>query len=189
MHNKDDHEEEEPINDAWIRAFEENDKLYNDFYKDDIWHVKLHILYINRDNEIDCMRQETVLMAQPNRILEGELIQILKRCSVYNGRRYSLISLLRYNILLEPRDVQHYLTATDGHQQRDLTVITNIADIVFARTIAMLHDLNALVIVLYEKQSNMTNPSASNHGSSTKRVFLSRQGGLLRRKKTLRKKV
>jgi hypothetical protein len=174
-------EEETMLDDQWMRAFKEDSKLYKDFYKDDIWHINLCFLYVNRENEIDCMRQETFLMSKPNRMLEAELLQILKRSSTHNRQRYSLISILRYNLLLEPCEVKHYLN--NGEDKNYLTVVTNFNDIVFGRTIAMFHDINDLVFVFYEKPS-VTSSSVS---AMTKRVYLQNHK-IQKFKKTIRKR-
>ena len=41
------------LDDEWIKKFDNNDKLYHEFYKDDLYYVNLRIIYINRDNEIE----------------------------------------------------------------------------------------------------------------------------------------
>ena len=41
------------LTDEWINNFEETDKLYQDFYKDDLYYIHLKFIYINRENEID----------------------------------------------------------------------------------------------------------------------------------------
>ena len=45
--------EHEKLNDDWINNFEKTDKLYQDFYKDDVYYANLQFIYLNRSNEID----------------------------------------------------------------------------------------------------------------------------------------
>jgi hypothetical protein len=45
--------EEEKLDDSWINDFENNDKPYNDFYKDDIYSVNINIFYVNKDGGIE----------------------------------------------------------------------------------------------------------------------------------------
>ena len=40
------------LNDDWIVNFEETDKLYKDFYKDNIDYINVDFIYINDYNEI-----------------------------------------------------------------------------------------------------------------------------------------
>jgi hypothetical protein len=134
------------LNDDWITNFERNDKLYQDFYKDDIYYVNLKCVYINRDNEIDKINTETFLMGKPNIISREEILQILKRASVDADRRYSLLSILRYNITLDADDVKHFLLS-EAAPDSFLTIIKTVDAVSFEKTIHMMQDLNDLVLV------------------------------------------
>ena len=83
--------EEIELNDEWINNFEKTDKLYQEFYKDNIYYVNLKFIYINRNNEIEKINKESFLMSKPNFILREEIIQILKMSSINNYKRYSLL--------------------------------------------------------------------------------------------------
>lgn len=67
------------LDDEWINDFEKTDKLYEDFYKDDSYYINRRAFYINRENEIDKIKNETLLMKSPNIISREEIIQILKK--------------------------------------------------------------------------------------------------------------
>ena len=101
MHNE--------LNDEWINNFEKTDRLYQDFYKDDVYYVNLKFVYVNRENEIEKINQESFLMSTPNYISREEIIQILKDSSTDNNKRYSLLSILKYNILLDAGVVPYLL--------------------------------------------------------------------------------
>ena len=88
------------LDDEWIKNFDNNDRLYQDFYKDDLYYVNLRVIYINRDNEIEKLKQESFLLSNPNYISNEEIVEILKKNSIDNDKRYSLLSILRYNITL-----------------------------------------------------------------------------------------
>ena len=60
--------EYDKLDDDWINNFENTDKLYKDFYKDDLYYVNLRVIYINRENEIEKLKQESFLMSKPNNI-------------------------------------------------------------------------------------------------------------------------
>ena len=84
------------LNDDWIVNFEKTDKLYQDFYKDDLYYINLKIIYINRNNEIEKVKQESFLMSSPNCISREEILGILKRNSIDNERIYYYIRTRRY---------------------------------------------------------------------------------------------
>lgn len=167
------------LDDEWINNFDKTDKLYKDFYKDDLYYVNLKIIYINRENEIEKMKYESFLMAEKNVITHEEIIQILKKNSTDNKRRYSLLSMLRYNIVLEPDEIENYLK--NGENKPYLSVIKNIDTIIFEKSISMFHDINDLILIFYEKSNEIKSKDSNN---STKKIYLH---SLNTNKKTIKK--
>ena len=155
------------LDDEWINKFEKTDRLYKDFYKDDVYYINLRIIYINRDNEIDKIKNESLLTHYPNKISQEQIFEILKKSALDSERRYSLLSILRYNINLEPDQIKNYLL--NGDDKKYLSVIKNIDTIIFEKTINMFQDLNDLIILFYEKSKDLKKPDANN---CTKKIYL-----------------
>ena len=168
------------LDDDWINNFENTDKLYKDFYKDDLYYVNLRAIYINRENEIEKLKQESFLMSKPNSISREEIFEILKKNSVDNDKKYSLLSILKYNIVLEPDDIKLYLNNRNGDEY--LSVVKHIDAVVFEKSINMFHDLNDLILIFYEKSLELKKPDANN---TTKKIYLR---SLSSNKKTIKKR-
>jgi hypothetical protein len=170
------------LNDEWINNFDKTDKLYEDFYKDDLYYVNLKILYIARNNEIEKIEQESFLMSKPNYISREEILELLKRSSIKDNRRYSLLSILRYNILLDADDIKNYLIKSADIDSNFLTTIKNIDAITFDKTINMFHDLNDIILIFYEKSNELKKVDPNR---CTKKVYLQ---SFASRKKTIKKR-
>ena len=141
-----------PLNNEWIRKFAETDQLYKDFYKDDIYYTNLNIIYVNNDNEIEKIKQESFLLSQCNYITTEEIIKILKENMTDQSKKYSLLSILKYNITLNPENVISYLSHDYSVNSNDfLTSINHIMPITFEKSISMFHDLTDLIIIFYDK--------------------------------------
>jgi hypothetical protein len=170
------------LNDDWIYNFEEKDKLYKDFYKDNLCYVNIDFIYINKNNEIEKIKQEPFLMSEQNSITRDELIGLLKRNSIDNDKRYSLLSILKYNITLDSDDIKNFLTASDlsHYNELFLTINKHIDTIFFEKTINMFQDLNNLYFIFYEKNDDAKKRDLNN---VTKRIYL----GILTNKKTIKK--
>jgi hypothetical protein len=151
------------LDDDWINKFENIDKLYKDFYKEDLYYINLKFIYINSENEIERLKQETFLMTKPNVITQEEIIQLLKKNSIDNKKRYYLLSILKYNINIEPDDINNYLTNKINNNY--LSIIKYIDTINFDKTINMFHDLNDLIFVFYEKIIDIKH-------NNTKKIYL-----------------
>ena len=156
------------LNDDWIKKFKQNDKLYQDFYKDDVYYVNIRFVYINRSNDIERIKQESYLMNTKNCISREEIIGMLKRNSSVYSKDFSIVSMLKYNITLDVEDVQHFLNNKyASNYEHFLTNVKHIDDITFDKTINSFQDLNELVFVFSEKTNN-----TKSCNSVTKKVFL-----------------
>jgi hypothetical protein len=176
--------EHSPLNDDWIKTFEDQDNLYKDFYKGDLYYVNLKIIYINRENDIDKIRDEPFIMSYPNHVTREEVIQILKRNIIDDNRHYSLLSILKYNITIDVDDIRKLLSESTNISSENeyLTAIKHIDAISLEKTINMFHDLNELVFIFYEKSSELICVDPNN---STKKIYLRK---LNSNKKTIKKR-
>lgn len=159
------------LDDDWINKFENNDKLYKDFYKDDLYFINIRLIYVNRSDEIEKIKHETLLMSIQNYVTRDEVLGILKKNSIDSDRRYTLLSILKYNISINTEDVQHFLNSSDleTYNENFLTIIKNIDTIKFEKTISMFHDLNDLIFIFYEKSNEIKKKDPNN---ITKKIFL-----------------
>lgn len=179
--------EELLLDDEWIQSFKKHDTMYQDFYKEDVRYVTIRVLYANRENEIERMKCESFLFSMPNLITRAEVLELLKKYAIDGNKRYTLLSLLCYNITLEVEQVNEYLLAKeDTSAAKYLKVMKNIDSIPFEKTISMFQDLNELMIVLYETEGQIV-PRPRSNNNSTKRIHLHSSLNKKRFKKTLRK--
>lgn len=164
------------LDNDWISDFEKIDKDYKYFYNEDLHFLKIHSIYINIKNEIEHLKEETLLMHNNNNILSRDnLLGILKNNAFIYGKRYSVLSLLKYNIDIHSSNVKNYIKEQES--QSFLSIIKNIDDVVFNQTINMFQDLNDIIILFYEKSiEEQTNQglirSKSNNGNLTKKVYI-----------------
>ena len=135
----------------------ETDQLYKDFYKDDIYYTNLNIIYLNAANEIEKIKQESFLLSQCNRITTEEMIKILKENMIDHSKKYSLLSILKYNITLDPENIKSYISNDFSINSGDfLTSINHIMPITFEKSISMFHDLTDLIIIFYDHSDKST---------------------------------
>jgi len=182
MDNKQMETEYKSLNDDWIHKFEKVDELYKDFYKDDVYYVELKIVYVNRSNKIEKIIQRPFLMSVPNCITREEMLEILKKFALEDDRKYSLLSILQYNILLNPYEVKEFLL-DDDYDNNFLQVIKNIDSIHFEKTIHMFQDLNDVILIFYEKSDELKEIDPNR---CTKRVYL--RSSLSSKRKTIKKR-
>jgi hypothetical protein len=157
------------LDNKWITNFEKEDKLYQDFYIDDNYFVHLHFIYIQKNMEIEKIREETFFMKTPNIISREEIIGLLKKNAFINNQKYSIFSLLKFNIHLKPQDIPFFLQNPTNTSTEDfLKPIKNIDAVTFDKTISMFQDLNTLYFIYVENMKMDVNIKKN----LTKKIYL-----------------
>lgn len=151
---------------SWIKEFELLDKEYESFYKEDNHFIQLHHIYINKNNEIEKMTQEKLIMKTSNCISREEIIGIIKKNSIFDNKIYSALSILKYNIDIDPMDVKSFLS--DTNDDIFLSPIKNIDTIPLNQTISMFQDLNDLMILYYECDKK----NKKNKKNGTRKIYI-----------------
>ena len=169
--NDNEHDNIEDLDLSWIQDFEKIDNEYKNYYTEEISFIRIHSIYLNLNNEIDKMREEKVLLKTPGILLKEELLSIIKHNSFSNQIKYSLLSILKFNINLEPIHLKTFLrNKNDSIGNTFLQSIKNIDSIKFDKTISMFHDINEILIIFYPKISKNT-PEQKDH-NRTKKIFI-----------------
>ena len=169
--NDNEHDNIEDLDLSWIQDFEKIDNEYKNYYTEEISFIRIHSIYLNLNNEIDKMREEKVLLKTPGILLKEELLSIIKHNSFLNEMKYSLLSILKFNINLEPIHLKTFLrNKNDSIGNTFLQSIKNIDSIKFDKTISMFHDINEILIIFYPKISKNT-PEQKDH-NRTKKIFI-----------------
>ena len=158
----------ENLDNEWIKDFEKTFKLYEDFYKDDVYFTNIHCIYINKHNNIEKISEDRFLFNTPNLISREEILRILKQNTCYNNKQYSILSILKFVVNLEPEEIKDFLKNDINNENENsnfLQIIKNIDSIHFEKSINMFHDLNDLFFIFYEK-------TVSNNNNSTRKIYL-----------------
>jgi hypothetical protein len=148
----------------WIQEFESVDYNYKQFYNEVVGDIKICSIYVDKNNNIENIKQEILELSRENLITKEEIIKIVKQNSISQKKRYTLLSLLKYNIDLEASNVVHYLKQKQSSTDAYLTLVKNIDNIPLNNTINMMQDLNTIFILFYEKNSISNN--------TTKKVYI-----------------
>ena len=183
-------DEETELDDQWMKEFEILDKNYSELYNNNITFINVHFIYINSDNNIENIQEQRFIMSNPNVIERDELLGLIKRNFIKNDIRYFLLSILKYNFSLQPRNIFPYLKSEDPLSMMDfLTPIKNIDTINFEKTISMFQDINDLFFLFYEKVPGVTSSIQSDFytnfphcHSITKRIYLKKSHRKTQRK-------
>ena len=174
--NIDVYSDEELEDTSWMDILEKQEEDYKSFYKENVDIVKIFYTYVDSDNKIYYVKKENLLI-ENNKINRNELIYILKKNKQNNKKNHKLISVLQYNIDLEPEEVLNYLKYKENYNF--LTVVSKVNDILWNDTISIFKNLNSLHVIYYEEPVKKSN--------NTKKVYI--RNRKLKRKKHTRKRT
>ena len=164
------------LDNTWITNFEAKEKDYNSYYKEDLSFICINYVYINNRNAIINISKEKYLFKKPGVLSRDELLGLIKHNTIHNSVKYSLLSLLKYNIDFEPINLKTFLRSKDKNIGNNyLQSVTNIDNIVFEKSISMFHDINNLFIIFINKlptNNTFNNILAVKNRQMTKRVYI-----------------
>ena len=160
-------------------------------------------IYVNNDNKITNVIKEVIVLQNENIVSRQELVDIIKKGSFFLDKRYSVLSILKYNII--GKDIVEDNSDSDNSDSDDsassygdkddantitsfisdcdidfnssyLTVIKNIEDIHLENTLHSFQDLNEILILFYDKNNIADiNTNKTPSFSQTKRVYINRK--------------
>jgi hypothetical protein len=199
INNEDELELDFNLDTKWIDDFDKLDNEYKNYYKEDLSFIKIHSIYINFKNEIEKLVEEKLLLKTPGTIMKQEVLGLIKKNMYSNNNKYKLLSILKFNIDIEPYHLKYFLKYTNTVKKdiinignQFLHINKNIDDIHFEKSISMFHDINDLIFIYYYNSPTSINNNNNNENNKinslcnkniTKKVFINS----INNKKTKRK--
>ena len=166
---------------SWISKFEENEKDYNNYYTEELSFVRVNYIYVNKSNEIINISEEKCIFKMPGVLSKEELIGLIKRNTTHNSIKYSLLSILKFNIDFEPIHLKTFVRSPDIHiGNQYLQSLTNIDTIMFEKSIMLFHDINNIYIIFIDK-SDLAQTNFSRSHQSTRKIYINSSRKLTKR--------
>jgi hypothetical protein len=151
------------LNCQWTNDFEKNEKFFNEFYKEPVENLQLSCYYINANKELFHMKKQNLYL-DDGLLKKENLIYHIRNNMFYNKRKYTPLSILKYNINLDPEDIKFYLN--DKNSNNFLSIERNIDLIKWDETITLFQDLNSLILIYIERVPSQ---------NTTKKVYIKKR--------------
>ena len=155
----------EALDTNWIEDFEKKEEQYNEFYHEEVTTIQGFFLYINADNVLERIKEETIKLDEVGVLGKEQLIGQIKNNEKDENIKYNLKGVLKYNINLDPKDVASFLG--DEHGDNRLQNIEYVSDIYFNKTIKLFQDLNTIFFIFTEQSKKLK------HSNTRKLAFKS----------------
>ena len=149
--------EEETLDSSWIQEFQSSERNYAKFYPDELLSIRLHFVYMNESKEITHIKKTTHILKTPNLISKEELFPLVKS----HNEGHSLVSILRYHVDVDPKDVPSY-AKTNNDTPFFLHSLQTMEDICFSPCIQMFHPVSKLYFLFVKRSLPMTRKMSIN---------------------------
>ena len=148
--------EEEVMNINWIETFEEEEKYYTMFYPEKIKEIRVNILYINKNKELEKISEKILNLTNENIIKKEELIKLIKENEKIDKEKYKLINILVYNFDINNDELKNFLKKSNNYDF--IKSLKTLDDYEINSTINCLHKINNIYIILIEEEKKI-NPT------------------------------
>jgi len=173
----------EELDTTWLQEFQNLDDEYKNYYTEEISFIRIHSVYVNNNNEIDKIREEKILLKNAGILQKEELLSIIKHNSFSNNIKYSLLTILKFDINIEPIHLNNFLRNKNTNIGSSfLQSIKNIDTIKFDKSISLFHDINNILIIFHRKLLSKANI----HRNRTKKIFINSNTKKKTKKKELK---
>ena len=102
----------EDIDTSWLEEFNNLDKEYKDYYTEELDTIKIHYIYINKNNEIERVIEDKLILKTPGLLSKEEIISM-------------------NNNFLDKQNKSEYLLNDKIDVIRDTMLNKNVADFIY----------------------------------------------------------
>jgi len=136
---------------SWIDKHERMNNIHKNYQREHMDSIKICYIYVNRDSEIEKVVCENETLGQTDnsdtRIISKErVLQIVQNKKVLNDTlKYSMDSILVYNVSIEPENIQKYINSENI--EPFLKVYPIVDEILVHPSIFIFHEINSIYFV------------------------------------------
>ena len=105
--------DEEELDNTWVDDYKSNEDKYNEFYNEKVNTIKVFFMYVNSEKVVVNIKQEILTLSISGTLKREQLITLVKEKQFLNTIKYKLYSIVKYNIDLQPEEVDEFISAND----------------------------------------------------------------------------
>jgi|TARA_B110000967_G_C18901293_1_gene575429 hypothetical protein len=145
---------EDILDEGWLNEFEFVETNYDKFYNTDNYKINI-VSFFLQNNKIQHIGNEKYNLNVKNTLTDTELLKIVKTKA---ENKYTLHSILRYNIDIKPRELINFKNNLETQDKyRYMNRIKSVETVYFMPSIQMFSDLNTLYLFFEKKEISNSN--------------------------------
>ena len=76
------------LDNKWVEEYEQEEEPYKDFYREKTKTIEIYYFYLNKDNELEKIKQQHYMLDEYNKLTREEVMQEIKSNIVDNKIKY-----------------------------------------------------------------------------------------------------
>ena len=163
---------------SWIENHERMNNIHKNYQREPMDSVKICYIYVNLDSEIEKVVCENEILSKfdnsDTRIIPKErILQIVQNKKMLTASlKYSMDTILVYNVCIEPENIQKYVNSENGIPF--LQVYPIVDEILIQPSIFIFHEINCIYFIFKQIDvkpiPNSILKTGGGNGKKTKRV-------------------
>jgi hypothetical protein len=136
---------------SWIDKHERMNNIHKNYQREPMDSIKMCYIYVNLDSEIEkvvCENETLVQMDSSNTCIipKERVLQIVQNKKMLNASlKYSIETILLYNVSIEPENIQKYVNSENGIPF--LQVYPIVDEILIQPSIFIFHEINCIYFI------------------------------------------
>lgn len=161
---------------SWIEKHERLLNIHENYQREFMDSIQICYIYVDLDSAIQYVIYENENLIHSNKycsISKERVLQLVQNKKIFNHLKYSIDSILLYNVSVEPENIQKYVNSE--MTEPFLKIYPIIDEIIIHPSIFIFHETNCIYFVF--KQNPIKNipksilkTSSDSKGKKTKRV-------------------
>lgn len=158
-------DDEEELDNTWVDNYKINEEKYNEFYNEQVNTIKVFFMYISNEQVVVNIKQEVLTLSVSGVLKREQLITLIKEKQYLHKIKYKLFSVVKYNIDLQPEEVDEFITVSVSDS--DSNTISNSNTISVSDS-----DSNTISVSVSDSNSNSNSNTISDSNNYTKRFLI-----------------
>tara|TARA_B100000902_G_C27304601_1_gene914733 strand:- start:1128 stop:1658 length:531 start_codon:yes stop_codon:yes gene_type:complete len=131
---------------------DEQDYEYSLFSYEELDEIEGIFIFVDKNNNIKYIKQETISLSAPNEIKKTELEEIIQHNLDETRNTFRISSLCQYTNNLHSSQIFDYINKDEDEKEyiKNIKQFSKIQDIKFENSMIMFHDINSLIFILTE---------------------------------------
>jgi hypothetical protein len=169
---------------SWLENHKRMLNIHENYQREYMDTIRICYVYINEKSEIDKViseREHLLLIGKYKGLPKERVLQIVQNKKIINNvDKYTLDSILLYNVSIEPENIQKYVNSENILSDPFLKIYPIVHEIEIPPSIFIFHEINCIYFIFKQidanhlksilKKGGIESESSMRNGKKTKKV-------------------